>query len=102
MEHRQYYPQSGFVEHDPMEIFANTVSLLNKILTDNNLNYSDLAGIAITNQRETAMVWDRNTGKPVNNAAVWQCQRGAELCSKLKEQGFEEMIRSKTGLIIDP
>lgn len=102
MEHKQYYPQNGFVEHDPVEIFSNTLALLNRLVGGKGLDHSHIAGIAVTNQRETAMVWDRTTGIPVNNAAVWQCQRGAELCAKLKEQGFEDMIRSKTGLIIDP
>jgi len=102
LAHRAYYPSPGFVEHDPGEIFRNTLSGMEKILAKNEVGPAELAGIAITNQRETAMIWDRNTGEPVTRAAVWQCQRGAEYCAELKEKGYSGMIAEKTGLLIDP
>ncbi|MCH5311405.1 MAG: glycerol kinase GlpK [Prevotella sp.] len=104
--HKQYYPRQGWVEHDAEEIYQNTVSAIRQVVekvkselpTDEEVHFS----IAITNQRETVVVWNRLTGKPVCNAVVWQCQRGAEICNSLKEQGYTEMIKEKTGLIIDP
>ncbi len=100
--HQAFYPSSGFVEHDPEEIFRNTLSGIEKILLKNKITQEKLAGIAITNQRETAMIWDRNSGEPVTRAAVWQCQRGTAYCAELKERGYSEMIAEKTGLLIDP
>jgi len=100
--HQQYYPESGFVEHDADEVFDNVKNGLLKVLRDTNTQESEIAGIAITNQRETTLVWDKTTGKPVSNAAVWQCQRGTSYCNELKEHGYTEKIREKTGLIIDP
>ena len=102
LAHQAYYPSPGFVEHDPGDIFRNTLSGMEKILAKNEVGPAELAGIAITNQRETAMIWDRNTGEPVTRAAVWQCQRGAEYCAELKEKGYSGMIAEKTGLLIDP
>lgn len=102
LEHKQYYPQQGFVEHDPEEIFRNTVRIINNIIGEKQINTSAIAALAVTNQRETAMIWDRHSGKPVYNAVVWQCQRGAELCARLRDDGYGEMIMEKTGLIIDP
>ena len=83
VSHKQYYPQSGFVEHDPDEIFDNTIAGINQLMGQSGVNESMISGIAITNQRETAMIWDKSTGKPVSNAAVWQCQRGLEYCDQL-------------------
>jgi glycerol kinase len=100
--HRQFYPSSGFVEHDPLEIFTNTLKGIEQVISGNKIDQRELAGIAITNQRETAMFWDKKTGVPVANAAVWQCLRGADFCNKLKSEGFSERIAQKTGLIIDP
>lgn len=100
--HQAYYPSPGFVEHDPEEIFRNTLSGIEKILLKNKITPEQLAGIAITNQRETAMIWERNSGEPVTRAAVWQCQRGAGYCAELKEKGYSGMIAEKTGLLIDP
>ncbi|WP_163326230.1 glycerol kinase GlpK [Draconibacterium mangrovi] len=100
--HRQYYPAPGFVEHDPVEIFNNTCEGISKILTANEISEQELASIAITNQRETSMIWDKNTGEPVANAAVWQCQRGADYCNELKGKGYSAMVSEKTGLLIDP
>ena len=102
LSHRAYYPSPGFVEQDPGEIFRNTLSGMEKILAKNKVLPAELAGIAITNQRETAMIWDRNTGEPVTRAAVWQCQRGAEYCEEIKVKGYSGMIAEKTGLLIDP
>ncbi|OFY68610.1 MAG: glycerol kinase [Bacteroidetes bacterium RBG_13_43_22] len=102
LEHKQYYPRQDFVEHDPEEIFQNTIRIIKNIFREKNISPSDIATIAITNQRETAMIWDRHTGQPVYNAVVWQCQRGAGLCARLRDEGYGEMIMNKTGLIIDP
>ncbi len=100
--HQQYYPQPGFVEHDPLEIFENTKTAMLQVLREKNISVDEIVGIAITNQRETIMVWDKNTGKPVYNAMVWQCQRGAPYCHELKAKGYDELIKRKTGLLIDP
>jgi glycerol kinase len=100
--HKQYYPQEDFVEHDGIEIFNNVVIGLKEIISVTNTEISEVAGIAITNQRETALIWDRTTGLPVANAAVWQCQRGAEYCRHLQKNGLSDTIQKKTGLVIDP
>lgn len=102
ISHQQYYPQPGFVEHNPVEIFENTLLGIKQILAETSLDVSTIVAIAITNQRETSLIWDKNTGLPVYNAAVWQCQRGAGFCAQLREKGYGETIRNKTGLIIDP
>jgi glycerol kinase len=102
LPHRQYYPHAGFVEHDPVEIFNNTLEGIQILVQQAKVAESEMAGIAITNQRETAMIWDRDTGEPVCNAAVWQCQRGVPYCNELKASKKGEFIQSKTGLIIDP
>jgi len=100
--HSQFYPEAGFVEHDPEEIFANMVKGMTEILQVKGLKASDLAVVAITNQRETSLIWDKTTGTPIANAAVWQCQRGREFCNSLKDKGLGPKIQEKTGLIIDP
>ncbi|WP_423126886.1 glycerol kinase GlpK [Gaoshiqia sp. Z1-71] len=100
--HQQYYPEAGFTEHDPVEIFENTLMAIGDLFEKMKINENDLNGMAITNQRETAMIWDKNTGKPVCNAAVWQCLRGAAYCAELKQNGYSGLIRQKTGLVIDP
>ena len=100
--HQQYYPQSGFVEHDPEEIFENVRQGMVEVIQQANISINEIAAIAITNQRETSMIWDKTTGKPIHHAAVWQCQRGTAFCNELKERGLNELIRKKTGLIIDP
>ena len=99
LPHQQFYPQQGFVEHDPEEIFNNTLIGIKEVLRMTEVN--SVVCLSITNQRETSLIWDRRTSKPIANAAVWQCQRGASACDDLKKQGLGEMIRSKTGLIID-
>ena len=102
IDHKQYYPQAGWVEHDAEAIYRNTVEAIRRLLaaaeTESDVCYS----LAITNQRETVVVWDAATGKPVYNAVVWQCQRGAEICRQLKEAGHEPMVQRKSGLRIDP
>lgn len=100
--HKQYYPQSGFVEHDGEEIFENIVNGIKDLLLEQNVSEDVIQCISITNQRETAIIWDKTTGKPVANAVVWQCQRGVDYCKELQEKGLQEKIQSKTGLIIDP
>jgi glycerol kinase len=100
--HQQFYPQPDWVEHDPEEIYRNTLKSMMQVIGEAKLGQDDIAALAITNQRETVLVWDKNTGKPVYNAIVWQCQRGAAACRMLREAGHEPMIQAKTGLIIDP
>ena len=100
--HKQYYPEPGWVEHDPIEILRNLDAAFRQLLFSSKTKLTDITSVAITNQRETVVVWNAETGEPVYNAVVWQCQRGAELCSKLRAEGYEEMVRSKTGLLIDP
>ena len=100
-EFTQYFPKPGWVEHDPMEIWSSEYSVLTEVLTSLGLGGSDVAAIGITNQRETTIVWDAATGKPVYNAIVWQDRRTSAYCDSLKAAGLSEQIRSKTGLLID-
>lgn len=99
--HQQYYPKAGWVEHDAEEIYNNTLWVVKELLKDENLEENNYS-LAITNQRETVVVWDKTTGKPVCNAVVWQCMRGAEICNQLKEAGYGKMVQEKSGLLIDP
>lgn len=101
-EHRQYYPQPGWVEHDAAEIWDNVLFAAEEVLREASINAADLAAIGITNQRETIVFWDRNNGKPLSRSIVWQCRRTAEMCTRLKEEGYEETVRTKTGLLLDP
>ena len=100
--HKQYYPQAGWVEHDAEEIFANTVEGIRLLLAECGVDPAEISSIALTNQRETAVVWDRNTGRPVANAVVWQDLRGTAYCNELKSQGYTPRVREKSGLLIDP
>lgn len=100
-EFTQHFPKPGWVEHDPKEIWSSQASVIAEAITTMGINGKDLAGIGITNQRETTIVWDAATGEPVYNAIVWQDRRTAEFCDSLKEQGLVDKIREKTGLIID-
>lgn len=102
MEHKQYYPNPGWVEHDPMEIYENVKKLLTGVLENAKLKPCDMDVLAITNQRETILIWDKITGLPVYNAVVWQCRRTSDLCAKLKNDGLEEVVKQKTGLLLDP
>jgi glycerol kinase len=100
-EFTQYYPQPGWVEHDPEEIWTTQLEVARVAMAKGGVTWEELAAIGITNQRETTVVWDRITGKPVAPAVVWQCRRTADFCRELKQTGWEEPIRAKTGLVID-
>ncbi|SAL64291.1 glycerol kinase [Caballeronia arvi] len=100
-EFRQIYPQAGWVEHDPLEIWSTQAGVAAEAVTRAGVTASSIAAVGITNQRETTIVWDRETGKPVYNAIVWQDRRTAGLCDELKSRGLEAMVRAKTGLPID-
>ncbi|WP_219703951.1 glycerol kinase GlpK [Marinomonas lutimaris] len=100
-EFSQYFPQSGWVEHDPMEIWSSQSSVLAEVLAKTGIQPDQLAAIGITNQRETAIVWDKKTGRPIYNAIVWQCRRTAAICDELKARGLEDYVRENTGLVID-
>lgn len=100
-EFTQYFPKPGWVEHDANEIWSNQLGVAVEAMQKVGAEASDIAAIGITNQRETAIVWDKNTGEPIYHAIVWQCRRTSEYCDALKEKGLTEMFRKKTGLIID-
>ena len=100
-EFTQYFPKPGWVEHDANEIWSSQLGVAVEAMNKIGAEASDIAAIGITNQRETAIVWDKNTGEPIHHAIVWQCRRTAEYCDELKAQGYTEMFRKKTGLIID-
>lgn len=100
-EFKQIYPKAGWVEHDPMEIWASQSGVAREVLEMSAIRPEQIAAIGITNQRETTIVWDKNTGRPVYNAIVWQCRRTASYCEKLKEEGWTEKIKDKTGLVVD-
>src|ERR1700749_412487 len=101
-EFPQHFPASGWVEHEPEDIWTSTIAVCREALKKANLGAKDIAAIGITNQRETTMVWDRATGKAVHRAIVWQDRRTSDICAKLKSAGHEPVISQKTGLIIDP
>ncbi len=100
-EFTQIYPVPGWVEHDPMEIWSSQISVLSEAMSKINCRADEIAAIGITNQRETTIVWDKETGKPVYNAIVWQCKRTSDVIDRLNEEGFGDVIRAKTGLIPD-
>lgn len=100
-EFSQKYPKPGWVEHDAEEIFKCQLKVLQNLCIENEIRYDEIVAIGITNQRETVVVWDKKTGKPIYNAIVWQCRRTADFCEKLKADGWTEKIRKKTGLLID-
>ncbi|TFF19091.1 glycerol kinase GlpK [Jiella endophytica] len=101
-EFAQHFPRSGWVEHDPEEIWGSVVATVRGALADASLSASDVAAIGITNQRETVVLWDRETGKPIHNAIVWQDRRTSDVCRRLVADGAEPAITEKTGLIVDP
>lgn len=101
-EFSQIYPHPGWVEHDPREIWATQSSTLTEALAKAGIKSDEVAAIGITNQRETTVVWEKTTGKPVYNAIVWQCRRTTEICDRLKKDGLEKYVRENTGLVIDP
>ncbi|HEX5911866.1 MAG TPA: FGGY family carbohydrate kinase, partial [Rubrobacter sp.] len=100
-EFTQHYPRPGWVEHDANEIWDVTLEVMREALEDAGASPGDIAAIGITNQRETVVMWDKETGEPVHHAIVWQDRRGAQICSELSEQGYDEMVANKTGLVID-
>ena len=101
-EFKQHFPKAGWVEHDANEIWTSVLSVLASVLNENNVRACEIAGIGITNQRETTVVWDKNTGRPIYNAIVWQSRQTQAICEKLKQDGHESTFRKKTGLLLDP
>lgn len=101
-EFKQYFPHSGWVEHDANEIWASVLAVIVGVIEKAEISPREIAAIGITNQRETTVVWEKKTGKPIYRAIVWQSRQTASICDKLKEYGFEEIVKRKTGLLIDP
>jgi glycerol kinase len=101
-EFRQIFPQPGWVEHDPLDLWNSQLQTCRQVLAQAGIKAADLAGLGITNQRETTVVWDRATGKPVHNAIVWQDRRTEAICAELRERGLTDAIQAKTGLVLDP
>ena len=102
LEFTQHFPKAGWVEHDPDDLWSTTVSVCQDAIKQADIAVEDIAAVGITNQRETTLVWNRNTGRPVYNAIVWQDRRTADLCSRLRAQGHEPLFTEKTGLLLDP
>src|SRR4051794_24499976 len=100
-EFTQIFPQPGWVEHDALEIWSTQLGTAAEVITRAGLTVNDIAAIGITNQRETTVVWDKLTGKPLHRAIVWQCRRTSAMCEELKAEGWEPTVRSKTGLLLD-
>ena len=100
-EFTQIYPKPGWVEHNAMEIWGSQSGVMREVLETNSISPDEIAAIGITNQRETTIVWDKNTGKPIYNAIVWQCRRTSEICDEIEANGYKDMIKDKTGLILD-
>lgn len=100
-EFTQIYPKEGWVEHDPVEIWATQYGVLQEVIAKTNVDRDEIAAIGITNQRETTIVWEKSTGKPIYNAIVWQCRRTADICDNLKANGWEDYIKKNTGLVVD-
>lgn len=101
-EFPQIYPQAGWVEHDPMAIYANQYAAMTECIAVSGIDPAEIAAVGITNQRETVVVWDKKTGKPVCNAIVWQCRRTADFCERMEREGYAELVRERTGLRLDP
>lgn len=102
LEHTQIFPKAGWVEHNPLEIWDKTLQTISKSMIKAKVDSSDICSIGITNQRETVVAWDKITGLPLYNAIVWQCRRTADICDNLKEEGYEDLFKKKTGLVLDP
>ncbi len=100
-EYTQIFPKPGWVEHDPMEIWSSQIAVATEVLGRASVRPRDVAAIGITNQRETTIIWDRATGRPIHNAIVWQDRRTSEICDRLKADGHEEIVRNRSGLVID-
>lgn len=101
-EFKQYFPKGGWVEHDANEIWTSVLSVIASVLNENNISPEQIEGIGITNQRETAVVWDKNTGRPVYHAIVWQSRQTQDICAELKSKDLEPIFKDKTGLLLDP
>ena len=102
LEFRQIFPQSGWVEHDALEIWHTTYEVIKEAINREGLTSEDIAGIGITNQRETTVIWDKKTSEPIYNAIVWQSRQSKEICEDLIERGYKDLIHKKTGLLINP
>lgn len=100
-EFPQVFPQPGWVEHNPREIMTSVLVTMTEAINQAGVDPARIAGIGITNQRETAVVWDRETGQPIHNAIVWQSRQTSEICTRLQQEGYDELVRGKTGLLID-
>ncbi len=100
-EFPQIYPRAGWVEHDPEALWLSQRSAMSEVLARAGCSLSALAAVAVANQRETVVVWDRKTGRPIHNAIVWQCRRTADFCQELKRQGCEALVRGRAGLVLD-
>ena len=101
-EFPQIFPQSGWIEHDPNDLWCTTAGTCREVIERANINISDVVSIGITNQRETTIVWDRHTGEPIHNAIVWQDRRMAKFCKELRDAGHSGMFAERTGLLVDP
>src|SRR6187397_1475756 len=101
-EFPQHFPRSGWVEHDPEDLFATSVTVIRSVLDKTGLRAADIAALGITNQRETTIVWDRTTGRPIHNAIVWQDRRTHDSCAALARAGHEKLVNERTGLLLDP
>lgn len=101
-EFKQYFPNPGWVEHNAKEIWSSILAVIASVLSEKNIQPEQIAGIGITNQRETTVVWDKTTGEPIYNAIVWQSRQTSEICEQLKQDGYNEIFRNKTGLLLDP
>ena len=101
-EFEQIYPKSGWVEHDPSDIWISTLGVMAGSIKDARIKPSQIAGIGITNQRETTVLWDKETSEPIHNAIVWQCRRTNDICQDLRDEGYEDLFNKKTGLVLDP
>lgn len=101
-EFKQHFPQSGWVEHDANEIWTSVLSVMAEVMNEHNIRAEQIEGIGITNQRETTVVWDKNTGRPIYHAIVWQSRQTQSICQELKDQGHEALFHDKTGLLLDP
>ena len=101
-EFKQYFPKSGWVEHDANEIWTSVLAVMAEVINENEIDPEQVKGIGITNQRETTVIWDKKTGRPIYHAIVWQSRQTQHICNELKEQGHEKTFRNKTGLLLDP
>ena len=101
-EFKQYFPKSGWVEHDANEIWTSVLAVMAEVINENEIDPEQIKGIGITNQRETTVIWDKKTGRPIYHAIIWQSRQTQHICNELKEQGHEKTFRNKTGLLLDP